>query len=184
MVPFQLPCGKCAECLLERARDWSIRCTHEASMHEHNAFITLTYAPEHYPKDGKLNYFDFQLFMKRLRKHYKKEIGFFMCGEYGETTGRAHYHACLFGLDFEDKVLERQNEHGDSIWSSKSLNSIWGLGHTEIGSVTQKSASYVARYILKKQNPEAPQGFQKMSRKHTIGKSSIVTGKQIGRAHV
>nr|QJB20702.1 MAG: replication initiator protein [Microvirus sp.] len=174
MVPFQLPCGKCVECLLERARDWSVRCMHEAKMHAQNAFITLTYAPEHYPKDGKLNHYDFQLFMMRLRKHFKQDgIGFFMCGEYGEETGRAHYHACLFGIDFDDKKPERENKHGDQIWSSNLLTELWGLGHTELGTVSQKSAGYVARYILKKQNPDSPQGYQKMSRKNAIGKRFV-----------
>lgn len=173
LVPFQLPCGKCAECLLERARDWSIRCIHEAQMHQDNIFITLTYSDENLPENGKLNYFDFQLFMKRLRKHSGKDIGFFMCGEYGEQTARPHYHACIFGTDFSDKIYQRENEHGDKIWNSETLTKIWGLGHTEIGSVTQKSAGYVARYVLKKQHPEAPQGFQKMSRKNAIGKTFV-----------
>lgn len=173
MVPFKLPCGKCVECLLERARDWSVRCTHEAKMHDQSCFITLTYDPEKYPQDGKLNYTDFQLFMKRLRKHCGKEIGFFMCGEYGEKGGRAHYHACIFGWDPEDKKKVRQNEHGDQVWNSEELTKIWGLGLTELGSVTPKSAGYVARYVLKKQNPHAPQGFQKMSCKHAIGKRYV-----------
>lgn len=178
MVPFQLPCGKCTECLLERARDWSVRCTHEASMHPKNAFITLTYSNEHIPPDGLLNYEDFQLFMKRLRKHTNEEIGFFMCGEYGETTQRPHYHACIFGYDFPDKEPFGENEHGDQIWTSKLLDKLWGKNDPEtqpnkIGAVTQKSAGYTARYILKKQSKEALQGFQKMSRKHAIGKTFI-----------
>lgn len=173
MVPFQLPCGKCTECLLERARDWSVRCVHESKMHTDNCFITLTYSDENLPSDAKLNYFDFQLFMKRLRSYTKNQnIGFFMCGEYGEQTNRPHYHACIFGHDFSDKIKIRENMHGDQIWSSKILNEIWGLGHTELGSVTQKSASYVARYILKKQANQNL-GFQKMSRKNAIGKKWI-----------
>lgn len=173
MVPFQLPCGKCVECLLERSRDWAIRCTHEASMHAQNCFITLTYADDKLPSDGKLRHLDFQLFMKRLRRHSKLELGFFMCGEYGEKTARPHYHACIFGFDFVDKVKVRQNDLGDDIWNSETLTKLWGFGHTELGSVTQKSAGYVARYVLKKQNPDAPQGYQKMSRKHAIGKRFI-----------
>lgn len=173
MVPFQLPCGKCAECLLERARDWSVRCTHEASQHAANAFITLTYSDQELPPDGKLNYLHFQLFMKRLRKHCGKEISFFMCGEYGEQTQRPHYHACIFGHDFDDKKEVRKNAHGDVIWNSEKLTELWGHGLTELGSVTQKSAGYVARYVLKKQDPNALQGFQKMSTKHAIGKSFI-----------
>ena len=46
-------------------------------MHTSNCFITLTYAPEHCPKDMSLNYEDFQLFMKRLRKEvYWKDYSF------------------------------------------------------------------------------------------------------------
>lgn len=173
LAPFQVPCGKCVECLLERARDWSIRCVHEAKMHEHSAFVTLTYADEHLPPDRKLNYFDFQLFMKRLRKKFGDGIGFFMCGEYGEQTARPHYHACLFGVDFKDKKEVRENKHGDVIWNSEELTELWGLGHTEIGSVTQKSAGYVARYILKKHKDSPLVPFQKMSRSHAIGKRFI-----------
>ena len=173
LVPFQLPCGKCAECLLERSRSWSVRCIHESRLHAANAFITLTYAPEHLPSDGKLRYLDFQLFMKRLRKHTGTELGFFMCGEYGEQTHRPHYHACLFGYDFPDKIPERENKHGDLCWSSKTLNEIWGLGRTEIGSVTQKSAAYVARYILKGNKDEHTKAFQKMSTRPAIGKRFI-----------
>ena len=178
MVPFQLPCGKCTECLLERARDWSTRCIHEASTHAENSFITLTYSDQHLPPDRKLHYLDFQLFMKRLRKLTNHEIGFFMCGEYGEETQRPHYHACIFGYDFPDKKYLRSNEHGDQIWTSKLLDETWGfndpvLKPNEVGSITQKSAGYVARYVLKKQDPNAPQGFQKMSRTNAIGKRFI-----------
>lgn len=173
-VPFQVPCGKCAECLLERARDWSVRCVHESKIHESNCFITLTYAPEYYPLDGQLNHFHFQLFMKRLRKHFNSdEIGFFMCGEYGEETHRAHYHACIFGIDFSDKIPVRKNKHGDQVWNSEKLTELWGLGHTELGSVTQQSAGYVARYILKKQKNTSFLPYQKMSRKYAIGKRWI-----------
>jgi len=73
-----------------------------------------------------------------------------MCGEYGDQTHRPHYHACLFGLDFEDKVFVRENEHGDKVWNSQSLTDLWSHGHTEVGSITQRSAGYVARYVLKK----------------------------------
>lgn len=170
---FKIPCGKCVECLLERSRDWAVRCTHEATIHAQNCFITLTYSDEYLPKDGALCYRDFQLFMKRLREKYGEGIGFFMCGEYGEQTKRPHYHACIFGMDFSDKKKVRENHHGDEIWQSEELTTLWGLGHTELGSVTQKSAGYVARYVLKKQDPNHPVGFQKMSRTHAIGKRFV-----------
>lgn len=63
---FQLPCGKCIECRLEYARTWAIRAVHEAKMHEHNCFVTLTYDSEHL-KSEKLIYSDWQAFAKKLR---------------------------------------------------------------------------------------------------------------------
>ena len=39
---FNLPCGQCWGCRLQHSREWAIRCMHEAQMHEHNSFITLT----------------------------------------------------------------------------------------------------------------------------------------------
>ena len=44
--PFELPCGQCIGCRLERSRQWAMRCVHEASMHQDNCFITLTYNDE------------------------------------------------------------------------------------------------------------------------------------------
>ncbi len=69
---FQLPCSKCIECRLEYARQWAVRCVHEAKMHPENSFITLTYSDEHLTSE-KLQYIDFQLFAKRLRKKIHKE---------------------------------------------------------------------------------------------------------------
>jgi len=148
---IKLPCGQCIGCRLERSRQWAIRCVHEASLHEQNCFITLTYAPEHLPKDNSLHYKDFQLFMKRLRKRFSNQkIRFYMCGEYGENFGRPHFHACLFGFDFDDKRLFFTSSHGDKIFRSDVLEELWPFGLCSIGEVTFKSAAYVARYIMKK----------------------------------
>lgn len=38
-----IPCGQCIGCRLERARQWAVRCVHEASLYEDNCFITLTF---------------------------------------------------------------------------------------------------------------------------------------------
>ncbi|AXH78006.1 MAG: replication initiator protein [Microviridae sp.] len=63
---FQLPCGKCLSCRLEYSRQWAIRCMHEASLHENNSFITLTYDDAHLG-DNRLIYSHFQTFIKDLR---------------------------------------------------------------------------------------------------------------------
>lgn len=48
-MPQDLPCRRCIGCRLEDARQLAMRCCHEASLHEFNSFLTLTYAPEFLP---------------------------------------------------------------------------------------------------------------------------------------
>lgn len=150
-LSLNLPCGQCVGCRLERSRQWAVRCAHEASLYEHNCFITLTYNDENLPTDKSLNLVHFQLFMKRLRKKYGSKIRFYHCGEYGENFGRPHYHACIFNFDFQDKILFTCRE-GINLYTSESLQKLWGMGFTSVGDVTFQSAAYVARYIMKKVN--------------------------------
>ena len=44
MPDLKVPCGQCIGCRLERSRQWAIRCMHEASLHDKNCFITLTFS--------------------------------------------------------------------------------------------------------------------------------------------
>ncbi len=121
---------------------------HEASLHDSNCFITLTYDDDHVPRFGSLLMDDWQKFFKRLRKRVGS-LRFFGCGEYGEQFGRPHYHACVFGYDFPDKVLWT-TRGGHDVFRSDLLESVWTYGHSEIGSCTFDSAAYVARYCVKK----------------------------------
>lgn len=186
--PQQLPCGKCIGCKLERSRQWAMRCHHEASLHEHNSFLTLTYNDQNLPAGGTLVLEHLQLFMKRLRAqlsyepdkflHQNKKVRFFACGEYGDQTGRPHYHVCLFGVDFRDKFVWRTK--GDiKYFRTPTLEALWTMGQSETGAVTFESAAYVARYITKKiTGPEAANHydgrkpeFVTMSRRPGIGKA-------------
>lgn len=155
-----IPCGKCVDCRLAYARDWSLRCMHELQTSElGGCFITLTYATEHLPPDHSLRYEDFQLFMHRLRNRYDN-VRFFMCGEYGDDNGRPHYHAILFNVVFEDLVFYRREGKID-LYMSAELADLWGLGFVTVGAVTRHSASYVARYSLKKiTGPAAGAAYQ------------------------
>lgn len=154
-MPVQIPCGQCVGCRLERSRQWAIRCLHEMAMHDDNCFITLTYRNEDLPEDGSLNVRHYQLFMKRLRSNHRdKRIRFFHCGEYGEENWRPHYHAILFGIDFEDKVPWKEI-NGNIVYTSKELEDTWSLGFCSLGAANFSSAAYVARYIMKKVNGAA-----------------------------
>lgn len=104
---------------------------------------------------------DYQLFMKRLRKKYGPKIRFYQCGEYGEKKGRPHYHAIIFNHHFTDQHYEK-TEHGNKLYTSKSLNEVWPYGDSYIGAVTFESAAYVARYIVDKKNgTEAQTHYQR-----------------------
>lgn len=147
---LSLACGQCIGCRLERSRGWAVRCMHEAQMHAKSVFITLTYDDAHFPsQNGSLVYEDFRLFLRRLRKKLGK-VRFFMCGEYGSQRDRPHFHACLFGCDFPDKVYFRTLDSGCRIYRSAILESLWPYGYSSIGDVTFESAAYIARYICKK----------------------------------
>lgn len=176
------------ECRLERQRQWAIRMMHEASMHEHNSFVTLTYSNANLPFAGNLELRDWQLFAKRLRKAGFK-FQFYQCAEYGEKYRRPHFHAALFGLDFHHDRKFLQEQKGNRYYTSKTLTDHWGLGNVVLGDLTFESASYVAGYITKKLNGQkaanlyrtidpftgevhelrAP--FSSMSKKPAIGKS-------------
>lgn len=148
-----LPCGRCIGCRIDRSRQWALRCMHEAQMHDRNSFITLTYDDQSVPQDYGLKLRDWQLFMKRLRKRIGTRLRFYACGEYGDHFGRPHYHALLFGYDFPDKVFQYSTRASkERVYTSELLREVWPLGDHKIGSVTFKSAAYVARYVIKKQN--------------------------------
>ena len=146
-----LPCGKCFGCRLEYSRQWAIRCVHEAQLHEKNAFITLTYNQENLPEDKSISKKELSNFYKRLRKNTGAIFKHYSCGEYGDKSGRAHYHGLIFGYDFPDKRLVKYTKSGDPLYRSEILEKAWqNKGHVYIGSVTFESAAYVARYIMKK----------------------------------
>lgn len=160
--PAEVPCGQCIQCRLERVRQWAIRCMHEASMHEHNCFVTLTYDEDNLPENYGLTKGqkgDFTKFMKRLRQRAARHplpgtenggtIRYFQCGEYGEKKGRPHHHAILFGVNFPD--LAPTDEKKDyTLYSSEILQGLWRNGIATVGEVTFDSAAYVAGYALKK----------------------------------
>lgn len=178
--PLELPCGQCMGCRLERSRQWAMRCIHEASMHDDNCFITLTYNAENLPPDGSLIKSDYQKFMKKLRRKYVRyakdkngksypinPIRFYHCGEYGDEFNRPHYHAILFGFNFDDWVYLFDSPAGNPIYMSPTLEKLWGKGFVTIGTVTFESAGYVARYCMKKINgPLKDQINEKTGLKH------------------
>lgn len=151
---IELPCGRCIGCRIERARQWTVRIMHEASLYEDNAFVTLTYDDAHLGSPS-LQYGDFQGALKRLRSRVSahspgRKIRFFVVGEYGAELQRPHFHACLFNYGFPDRVVWRDFGSGSVAYRSAELEACWPFGFSSVGELTRKSAAYCARYVLDK----------------------------------
>ncbi len=156
----KIACGKCMGCRLDKAHDMANRCMVEAKEYKHNYFLTLTYDNDHLPIGSKnvatIDPNHFTKFMKDLRMYYKHHydhdgIRFYGCGEYGDKSGRPHYHIIIFNLPIYDLTHWKNNFGGDPLLISDTMNKIWKKGYVVIGDVSFESAGYVARYTMKKQ---------------------------------
>lgn len=156
--PMKLPCGQCVGCRLEKSRQWAVRCIHEAKQWENNCFLTLTYNDQHLPEDRSLHPEHMTNFWKRLRKKHGSGIRYFYCGEYGDRSGRPHYHAIVFNMVFSDQKLWRMSRD-NPVYRSDTLEKLWPYGFSSIGSVTMQSAAYVARYIMKKRTGDGAEDY-------------------------
>lgn len=89
---------------------------------------------------------------------------------YVGMLGRPHHHLCIFGYDFEDKVVFKRGK-GYTLYTSEQLESLWTqkakkddnreiikragkryakMGFCTVGTVNFQSARYLARYVTKK----------------------------------
>ena len=175
-----IPCGQCIGCRIQKRQDWATRIEMEAKTWPKESvwFVTLTYDNEHIPgvnhetgevvrgamylrrkkePDLAINqtlwYEDIQNFLKRLRKAYSGQLRYFVAGEYGEKTGRPHYHMILFGYQPE-KLEPYSKVKPDEYMVDSRITRCWGLGIHNLINPTQGGYSYVAGYVTKKFDDE------------------------------
>lgn len=192
---LNLGCGNCDECRARKSAEWGMRGAHEASLYEDNIFVALTYNDEQLPPDGQLVKPDAQRFIQRTRDRRRRHpndiegdhsqpIRYMTCGEYGEQSGRPHYHFMLFNCGFPDGKRVAHN-NGNELYESDILTSLWSdkdgspLGIANYGIATPgKAAAYIAKYTSKGWNKgtrcnadgvELPPQFMHMSTKPPIG---------------
>jgi len=152
MTPFQaksklgqkydVPCGKCPNCLKRRVSGWSFRLMQHEKISHAAFFVTLTYNTDHVPitKNGfmSLEKTDLQKYFKRLRKLHPKgsiPLKYYACGEYGSKRFRPHYHFIIFNADRD--LIERA-------WRAPK-----DMGDIFIGDVSEASVGYVLKYMCK-----------------------------------
>lgn len=117
--------------------------------------------------------------MKNVKREYpEKKIRYIHCGEYTKA-GNPHYHAILFGVDFDDKVFLTQRTKGGTtyrIYTSKKCEKAWGKGFITIGEANIHTAGYIGKYCYKKIGSKIELAGKKpvyatMSRRPGIGRS-------------
>lgn len=127
----------------------------ESFFHDNVSFVTLTYDEGSLPDGESLRKEDAQDFMKRLRFHSEKKLRYFLVGEYGDQSGRPHYHAAIFGLsgckkwpgDTKYHLYERSR---CKCVDCSLLRYTWQNGKTDNGTLKWESAQYLCKYITKR----------------------------------
>lgn len=180
-APLTFPCGKCLLCRKSRAWEITIRALLEQQAHldQPSCFITLTVDDDNlstvFP-DAILRHKPWQDFAKRLRKKFGP-FRFLMCGEYGETSKRPHYHAVIFGLDLTDRTWDTST---GTFCDSPALRDIWQHGNIMCRPVNDNAIAYVAGYELKLddsgvdddrplESDQFPKNYVKWSRRPGLG---------------
>lgn len=132
-------CRKCHACKVNQKKELADRLIIERRYHKFAYFVTLTYSPENYPKDECLHKEHLINYFKRLCKLVPDKIVNFGVGEYGDETGRAHYHCCIFG----DVNLFRP------IIDAWSLDGV-PIGRVSVDQLSNGRCKYAAGYCVKK----------------------------------
>lgn len=163
---IEVPCGRCIACKLAYAKEWTTRQYMEMQYHLPcpTFFVTLTYSDEcDYIQSSKLDFAKrypsspvfYSLsknharnFVRRLRYEFLN-FRYVLIGEYGETTFRPHYHLTIYGIDFDDLKLYKDTKFG-SLYTSKTLEGIWGFGHCPLSIANKQTFGYIARYRMSK----------------------------------
>lgn len=131
------PCGQCLNCRINDTRSWFVRSHMETKYSDRpfQYFLTLTYAPEFYPDDGLCVKKHLKSFLNTLNTALSLKLRYFATTDYGNVSGRAHYHAILLSM----RKL-----------STKKIEKYWSKGFVKLQPLTKSRIKYCLRYTVKK----------------------------------
>lgn len=159
-------CGRCRGCRVRHKMAWTGRLLLEANRHEHNRVLTLTYNTDE-KRFAPLLYSDIQEFLKNRREYMRANVDpefkhrFWVCGEYGEESGHAHWHMILFGeKTWQPEWMTKAAPIEMKYWTDRH-------GFASDMRLDPVTAAYCCGYTLKKGENEKP--FMRLSLKPSIG---------------
>lgn len=146
-------------CRINKGRKWSSRILMEWMGNGFSGyFVTLTYAPEHLPEGGNLDKPYILQWVKNVQKRKTGTFRYYLVGEYGDDSGRPHYHMAIFP------------EHPAQV---RYLTTCWEKGFIQVAEINHARARYLANYTGKKLTKTGPQGrvpeFRTSSRNPPLG---------------
>ncbi len=166
---FKHACGQCRACRVRRSQEWVTRLMMESYSHSESVFTTLTYAEDRVSVAKR----DLQKFLKRLRSRLAPDrFRYFAVGEYGERTGRPHYHIMLFGV---------------GVGQESNIEEAWRNGFIKVDELNRARCRYIVKYTIKRlTQPDAfsdgrsPE-FALMSRKPSLGRAMLQSAMECAR---
>jgi len=145
-------CGKCMECMKQKAREWKVRLMEEMRVKTVDIkFITLSFSNESlielerevnkgqvkamgYKLDNEIATLAVRRYLERWRWRFKKSQKHWFVTELGQTnTERLHIH----GLIWTDEDI-------------KIISEVWKYGKVWVGDyVNERTVNYIVKYINK-----------------------------------
>lgn len=189
-------CGKCYNCLKNRALAWNYRLEVESNHYQNSkcCMVTLTLQDHNIPrtKDGvmTLSHRHVQDFIKRLRYYEKqsgnkRDIRYFCVGEYGGKTRRPHHHIIFFNVISHNNIVKAYQEEqyrvkrllNHIIEKSKNgqprktytPNKHGVYGRLTIDELTDGTRKYVANYMVKERWTKRPKDVKREYTACSIG---------------
>ena len=139
--PVPIPCGTCFCCRLDLQKQMQDRMFCAWHSHDCSAYVTFTYDDSHLVyQDGfrqaTLSKEDVHKYLDNIKHKFKNvDFEYYLCGEYGDSFNRPHYHALFFGLDFQ--------------LHKRFFETSWKKGNVKVLPVNDRAFSYVTKYIVK-----------------------------------
>lgn len=173
-----VPCGRCVECMKQKANNWRIRLTEEYKTDKTGKFVTMTFSEESlieleqvaikeaevelegYDLENDIARVGVRKFLERHRKQYGKSIKHWLITELGqEATERIHIHGILY-TSLEKAEIEKLWKYGNVNKRDKTWKGTW---------CNEQTINYIIKYV------------HKTDLKHKAYKAKIFTSSGIGR---